>query len=70
MYVMVNGTTTPDTDEGRQAYIDDATAAIDGIKAELPNFFGLLPKADLVVKRVEPFRERDGAAQHYYPRHA
>ena len=38
----------PDTDEGRQAYIDDATAAIDGIKAELPNFFGLLPKADLV----------------------
>ena len=57
----------PDTDEGRQAYIDDATAAIDGIKSELPNYFGLLPKADLVVKRVEPFRERDGAAQHYYP---
>ena len=57
----------PDTDEGRKAYIDDATAAIDSIKAALPNFFGLLPKADLIVKRVEPFRERDGAAQHYYP---
>lgn len=57
----------PNTDEGRQAYIDDATAAIDGIKAELPNYFGLLPQADLIVKRVEPFRERDGAAQHYYP---
>jgi uncharacterized protein (DUF885 family) len=57
----------PDTDEGRQAYIDDATSAIEGIKSELPNYFGLLPKADLVVKRVEPFRERDGAAQHYYP---
>lgn len=57
----------PDTDEGRQAYIDDATEAIDGIKAELPNYFGLLPQADLIVKRVEPFRERDGAAQHYYP---
>lgn len=57
----------PDTDEGRQAYIDDATRAIEGIKSELPNYFGLLPKADLVVKRVEPFRERDGAAQHYYP---
>jgi uncharacterized protein (DUF885 family) len=56
----------PDTDPGRQAYIDDATAAIDGIKAQLPNYFGLLPKADLIVKRVEPFRERDGAAQHYY----
>lgn len=55
----------PDTDEGRQGYIDDATAAIERIKLELPNYFGLLPKADLVVKRVEAFREQDGAAQHY-----
>jgi uncharacterized protein (DUF885 family) len=57
----------PDTDAGREAYITDATAAIDNIKSKLPEFFGLLPKADLVVKRVEAFRERDGAAQHYYP---
>ncbi len=57
----------PDTDEGREAYIADATAAIDKIKAELPNYFGILPKADLVVKRVEAFREQPGAAQHYYP---
>ena len=57
----------PNTDAGRKAYIDDATTAIDTIKKQLPNYFGLLPKADLVVKRVEPFREVDGAAQHYYP---
>lgn len=57
----------PDTDEGRQGYIDDATAAIDGIKSKLPDYFGILPKADLVVRRVEPFREQPGAAQHYYP---
>lgn len=57
----------PNTDEGRQAYIDDATAAIDGIKAVLPDYFGILPKADMVVKRVEPFREQAGAAQHYFP---
>ncbi|WP_441005057.1 DUF885 domain-containing protein, partial [Novilysobacter viscosus] len=57
----------PDTDAGRQAYIDDATAAIATIKQQLPNYFGLLPKADIVVKRVEAFREVDGAAQHYYP---
>lgn len=55
----------PDTDEGRQGYLDDATAAIDKIKSELPNYFGLLPQADLIVKRVESFREQDGAAQHY-----
>lgn len=55
------------TDEGRQGYIDDATAAINNIKAQLPNYFGILPKAELEVKRVEPFREQDGAPQHYYP---
>jgi uncharacterized protein (DUF885 family) len=57
----------PDTDAGRLAYIADATAAINKIKAVLPKYFGLLPKADLVVKRVEPFREQPGAAQHYFP---
>ncbi|MBM3751012.1 MAG: DUF885 domain-containing protein [Acidimicrobiia bacterium] len=57
----------PDTDAGRQAYIDDSTAAINKIKAVLPKYFGILPKADLVVKRVEPFREQKGAAQHYFP---
>jgi len=55
----------PNTDEGRQGYIDDATADIERIKKELPNYFGILPKADLEVKRVEPYREQDGAAQHY-----
>ena len=57
----------PNTDEGRQAYIADATAAINKIKAVLPKYFGILPKADLVVRRVEPFREQPGAAQHYFP---
>jgi uncharacterized protein (DUF885 family) len=55
----------PDTDEGRQGYLDDSAAYLDYIKGKLPEYFGLLPKADLVVKRVEAFRERPGAAQHY-----
>jgi len=55
----------PNTDEGRQAYLDESTAVLANIKAQLPACFGLLPKADLVVKRVEPFREQPGAAQHY-----
>ncbi|MAW80047.1 MAG: DUF885 domain-containing protein [Parvularcula sp.] len=57
----------PNTDEGRQAYIDAATEHLDYIGGKLPDYFGILPKADLVVKRVEPFREQDGAAQHYFP---
>lgn len=55
----------PNTDEGRQSYIDAATQNIDFIKTKLPDYFGILPKADLVVKRVELFREQKGAAQHY-----
>ncbi|XMO97096.1 DUF885 domain-containing protein [Hyphococcus sp. DH-69] len=57
----------PNTDEGRQAYIDTAEEKLDYINDLLPEYFGILPKADLVVKRVEAFRERDGGAQHYYP---
>ncbi len=57
----------PNTDAGRQAYIDEATRVIANIKTQLPDYFGLLPKADLVVKRVEAFREQPGAAQHYFP---
>ena len=57
----------PNTDEGRQGYIDDTTVYLDNIKARLPEFFGILPKADLVVKRVEPYREQAGAPQHYFP---
>lgn len=57
----------PNTDEGRQAYITAAEEYLAFIKERLPEFFGILPKADLIVKRVEAFRERDGAAQHYFP---
>jgi uncharacterized protein (DUF885 family) len=56
----------PNEDVGRKGYIDDATAAIDKIKKQLPKYFGILPKADLQVKRVEAFREQPGAAQHYF----
>lgn len=55
------------TDVGRQEYIDDAKAYLEKINNQLPEYFGLLPKAKLVVKRVEAFREQDGAPQHYYP---
>ena len=55
------------TDEGRQGYISDTEAYLGFINEQLPKYFGLLPKADLVVKRVEAFREQDGAAQHYNP---
>jgi uncharacterized protein (DUF885 family) len=55
----------PNTDAGAAEYIKLADGYLTGMKAKLPEYFGILPKADLVVKRVEPFREQPGAAQHY-----
>ncbi len=57
----------PDTDEGREDYLQAARDHLAFINERLPDYFGLLPKADLVVKRVEAFREQDGGAQHYFP---
>ncbi|NJB71520.1 uncharacterized protein (DUF885 family) [Saonia flava] len=55
----------PNTDEGRQAYLDESTKYLDDLTKKLPDYFGILPKAKLEVKRVEAFREQDGAPQHY-----
>jgi uncharacterized protein (DUF885 family) len=57
----------PNTDKGRADYIKLADDYLAGIKGKLPEYFGILPKADLVVKRVEAFREEAGGAQHYFP---
>jgi uncharacterized protein (DUF885 family) len=57
----------PDNETGAQMYIDRATKHVESLTARLPEFFGRLPKASLEVRRVEPFREQDGAAQHYRP---
>ncbi len=55
----------PDTDEGRAAYLAEATRLIDVMWEELPDYFGLLPKAELVVKRVEAFREQSAGTAFY-----
>lgn len=57
----------PNTDEGRQEYLDANNEYLDFIGAKLPEYFGTLPKAPLIVSRVESFREEAGAAQHYRP---
>jgi len=56
----------PNTDEGRAAYLAKADEYVSGARAKLPEYFGILPKAPLVVKRVEAFREQPGGAAHYY----
>ena len=59
----------PDSENGKQAYLDDATAIIDNMKSLLDDLFITKPKADLIVKAVEPFREAS-AGQAFYQRPA
>ena len=44
-------------DEGRESYMTEATEIIDDMKGRLDSLFITKPKADILVKRVEPFRE-------------
>jgi uncharacterized protein (DUF885 family) len=55
----------PNTDAGRDEYLRLADHYLDGMAARLPAFFGRLPKAKIVVRRVESFREEAGGAAHY-----
>ncbi|MCG2839818.1 DUF885 domain-containing protein [Sandaracinobacter sp. RS1-74] len=59
----------PDTEEGRAAYLQQAEAALARMEARLPEAFSTLPKAPLVVKRVEAFREKS-AGKAFYSRPA
>ena len=55
----------PNTDAGRAAYLAEANRLIDDMRERLPQMFGLLPQAELVVKRVEAFRERSAGKAFY-----
>ena len=55
----------PNTDEGAKATCRRRGITSLSSRRACREYFGLLPKADLEVKRVEPFREQPGAAQHY-----
>jgi uncharacterized protein (DUF885 family) len=47
----------PNTDEGRQAYLDQSKAYIDSVYADVGKYFNVLPKAPLEVRRVEEWRQ-------------
>jgi len=55
----------PDTEEGRAAWLAAANERIAGMRAKLPELFVTLPKADVVVKAVEPFREKSAGKAFY-----
>jgi len=46
----------PDTDEGRQRYLDESTQMIADLMEVAPDYFGQLPRGELEVRAVEQYR--------------
>jgi uncharacterized protein (DUF885 family) len=54
----------PYTFRTREEVTDVSRAALDRARAAMPRFFGIVPRADVVIKPAEPFRERSMVAQY------
>ncbi|MCB0386959.1 MAG: DUF885 domain-containing protein, partial [Bdellovibrionales bacterium] len=55
----------PTGEPGRQKYMAAAKHSIDSMKNKLPGLFNLKPKADLIVKPVENYREKSAGLAFY-----
>ena len=50
---------------GRQRYLDETDKALKQTMAAVPRFFGRTPKSPLLIKPVEPFREKSAGKAFY-----
>lgn len=55
----------PETPEGKERYLSEAVALIENMKSRLDELFIVKPKADLIVKAVESFREKSAGKAFY-----
>ncbi|MEL4272056.1 DUF885 domain-containing protein [Shewanella xiamenensis] len=55
----------PNTAEGKAAYLADATKLIDNMRSRLDEVFKVKPKAAMIVKQVESFREKSAGKAFY-----
>ena len=54
-----------DTQEGKAAYLQKAKSIINNMEDMLPELFNTMPEAEIVVKAVEPFREKSAGKAFY-----
>ncbi len=55
----------PNDNAGKQAYLDRSVAVIDDMRNRLDSLFITKPKAEMIVKRVEAFREKSAGTAFY-----
>jgi uncharacterized protein (DUF885 family) len=57
----------PDTELGRSKLLAELNAKVQQVRARLPSYFGVLPRANVVVKRVPPYMEAARPGGYYQP---
>jgi len=55
----------PETEQGKADYVAEATRIVDEMRAKLDQLFITQPKADIIVKPVEAFREESAGKAFY-----
>ena len=55
----------PNTAAGKQMYLSETQKTLDMLAPKVPQYFGRVPKSPLVVKAVEPFREKSAGKAFY-----
>lgn len=57
----------PNTDAGKDKLIADLNAKVQAVRARLPEYFGVLPKADVTIVRVLKYIEAGAPGGYYNP---
>ena len=57
----------PNTDQGKEKLLVDLNAKVQKIRALLPKYFGVLPKTDLIIKRIPKYTEAAQSGGYYQP---
>ena len=53
----------PNTDAGKEKLLADLNVKVQTVRAKLPRYFGTLPKADVVIKRIPKYTEAGAAGR-------
>jgi uncharacterized protein (DUF885 family) len=57
----------PNTDDGKNKLLADLNAKVSVVQARLPQYFGVLPKAKVEIRRIPPYTESGAPGGYYQP---
>ena len=57
----------PNTDAGKEKLLADLNVKVQTVRAKLPQYFGTLPKANIVIKRIPKYTEASQPGGYYQP---